>query len=156
MSQLQVECVQRHLIDDTVLKTESFLKSQLNTITTLLTDKNCSWKEVEIWGAVINWAKRLCRLENLPQTPTNIRLRQEGGGILRHTKFGSFTKKEFLEGPAKSKVLTNEEIDHVRDALEGLWLINERALPLDISRRAMRFECTCGRCIQDVWHECIG
>ena len=112
---LQAECIQKLLIDGTVLKSESFLKAQLNTMVILLTDDNCAWKEEEIWGAVVNWGKRQCRLESVPQTPTNNRLKLEGGGILSLIKFGSFTKKEFLEGPAKSKILTDEEIDYVRD-----------------------------------------
>ena len=106
-------------------------------------------------GAVVNWCKRQCRMESVPQTSTNIRMKLEGGEILSLIKFGSFSKRGFLEGPAKSDILSAEEIDYVKDTLDGLWVINDD-INLDTSMRSMRFRCTCGRWTQGVWHECDG
>ena len=149
---LQEECIKRLLIDGTVLKTEAFLKSKVKTIRALLSDDDCSWNEEEIWGAVVNWCKYKCKMESAPQTSSNIRSKLEGGGILSLIKFGSFSKTGFLEGPAKSNILNREEINYVKDILDGVWVI-DGDINLDTSTRSRR-RCTCGMWAQGVWHVC--
>ena len=124
MINLQKTLIQKLLSDETILQTEDFLDAKESTIVTLFGDENCTFGEIKIWGAVVEWAKRQCRLENVAETPAYIRHRLEGGGVFGLIHFGSFSKKEFLEGPARSKILTGEEIDHVRRPLDG-GLIDE-------------------------------
>ena len=50
MNDLQKTCIQKILSDDTTLQTEGFLEAQEETIVTLLSDENCAFGEIKIWG----------------------------------------------------------------------------------------------------------
>jgi hypothetical protein len=90
-----------------ILKSDSFLKIQLETLETILDSPILSASELEVFRACLRWAERQCTEQDLELTPLN--QRQALGDAIYKIHIPSIPLKDFSNYVTPSGILSTEE-----------------------------------------------
>lgn len=92
-----------------VLETEDFLSLSTNVLCRLLEDDELeAADEMQVYEAVLRWAKAQCKRDGQQVSPTN--LRQSLKDVIPHIRFPQMDCAEFALRVAKKGILTNDEL----------------------------------------------
>ncbi|XP_060064966.1 BTB/POZ domain-containing protein 6-like [Ylistrum balloti] len=112
MDDLKAECLQLIVDLPTVIfQSQSFLDLGSNCLTIITESDDLSADEIDVYKAVISWAKAECERQKLEKTPSN--LHHVLGAILYNVRFPVMDHEFFLKEVCYDKVLPAEDVVQV-------------------------------------------
>ncbi|ODN01256.1 BTB/POZ domain-containing protein 2 [Orchesella cincta] len=103
------DCIE--LDSERFLASEEFHNLDGDLVKTVISRENLGIPEQSIYKSVVRWGERECQRKELTVEPGNVRTMIEK--ILPQIRFPLMEPSEFANGPARSGILTAEEISNV-------------------------------------------
>lgn len=109
---LQRELAKKQQIETKrIIDCGEFLNLSFDSLKKLLSNESLNVEEVQLFHAVVRWAKHQCHLHRLEVNPVN--LKKTISGLAYLFRYPSMSLEDFAAGPGKLRILTDSELADV-------------------------------------------
>lgn len=106
---LQRELAKKQQIETKmIIDSGEFLSLSMHTVKELLSNESLNVKEVQLFRAVLRWAKHQCLVHRLEINPIN--LKKTISRLAYLLRYASMSLEDFADGPGKLRILADSEL----------------------------------------------